>query len=677
MSVEVSVIIPFRDWGLTRLRLAIETALASAHEISAEVVVSDYGTDLSNPDFADLPRITREAGAVYVRTEEPGPWSRSRALNAGAAVATGDYLVASDADMLMPPGCLDAIPPMLADGTTFANLSCFDLPRAWDDQAVAALETIDWQTLRDAAHRRPRWGMGLVAASRTAYETLRGWDERFVTYGGEDNDFSARLRRAGYRVVWPEDPRWGLLHMWHSPTSAKHALSAEDEAQIKQNKEWAKNDLTHVRNLTQWQHPLPNQQPAVSVVISTYNRRRMLQDAVNSILAQTIQDFEIIIVDDGSTDDTEQWATSLTDPRIRYVKQENAGISAARNHGSRLARGRYTAVLDDDDIALPWRLAVQFEAMTVGIDATCGGFVNFDDVTGELRLYVSKEMNEDTTLFTGAAPGHSTWMVRTDLMRAIGYDENLTSGVDNDMALRLLRSGVRWKHTRHVHVLRRVHPGGVTVKDLDRQLANAASAYKKLTFGYSQPDLVTAKEQSKKTGWPGLAEKDSVDSLLVKYLPDHLVRRAGAWFSTCGAPEANGAFITYADGRTERWNKRENLTWQDIADAAGTLDESYIEVSALDLVESPPVTPAALASMALSRSGLQQTSPEPLVMVEVDEDTPADIEVQVDGDRLRLAVHPLSSFGNAWTLDKTRVLVPTAHAQALALKALQRQETTA
>ena len=84
-------------------------------------------------------------------------------------------------------------------------------------------------------------------------------------------------------------------------------------------------------------------QPLVSVVIPTYNRAHLLKDAIQSVLVQTFTDFEIIIVDDGSTDDTRELINSFDDPRIRYVKQENAGVSAARNRAMELATGELIA----------------------------------------------------------------------------------------------------------------------------------------------------------------------------------------------------------------------------------------------------------------------------------------------------------------------------------------------
>jgi glycosyltransferase involved in cell wall biosynthesis len=92
---------------------------------------------------------------------------------------------------------------------------------------------------------------------------------------------------------------------------------------------------------------------AVSVVIPTYQRRRFVVRAVESVLGQTVQDSEAIVVDEGSTDGTAEALAGL-DPRVYHVWQENRGVSAARNAGIRLARAPIVAFLDSDD---RWRAA--------------------------------------------------------------------------------------------------------------------------------------------------------------------------------------------------------------------------------------------------------------------------------------------------------------------------------
>lgn len=100
-----------------------------------------------------------------------------------------------------------------------------------------------------------------------------------------------------------------------------------------------------------------NRIPFFSIIIPTYNRAHTLHRPIDSVLAQTYTDWELIIVDDGSTDDTQSVVEAYRDPRIRYVRQENKERSAARNHGMHKAIGEWICFQDSDDEYLPMHLA--------------------------------------------------------------------------------------------------------------------------------------------------------------------------------------------------------------------------------------------------------------------------------------------------------------------------------
>jgi glycosyltransferase involved in cell wall biosynthesis len=94
------------------------------------------------------------------------------------------------------------------------------------------------------------------------------------------------------------------------------------------------------------------EQPKVSVILPTFNRARFLPDALESIFVQGVRNVQVVVVDDGSTDDTERIVAAYGE-RVQYVRQENGGPAAARNTGLRFAEGRFISFLDSDDVWMP------------------------------------------------------------------------------------------------------------------------------------------------------------------------------------------------------------------------------------------------------------------------------------------------------------------------------------
>ena len=101
--------------------------------------------------------------------------------------------------------------------------------------------------------------------------------------------------------------------------------------------------------------------PKISVLLPAYNAQAYLRESIESILAQTFSDFELIIINDGSTDQSLEIMTSFKDSRIRIINQENAGLPISLNRGIRLARGIYLARQDADDISLPNRFSAKVQ----------------------------------------------------------------------------------------------------------------------------------------------------------------------------------------------------------------------------------------------------------------------------------------------------------------------------
>lgn len=543
-EVQLSVVIGFRDWGLHRIELAVRSIQESFKFISGEVIISDYGSEdrQANSDLAS------KLGAKYVFSED-SVWSRSRALNAGFSIAEGRLLISTDADMIFSPRSFELIwNKFQKDPLSAFFLQCRDLPEGKDDLWVVAHKD-SWQLFEQISQIRPRWGMGgMMAISREGYEKIRGFDERLHTYGGEDLDFAKRARRAGFKTVWINDDDVRMYHMWHPATIREVEKTPEGRQAVEFNRSIVYNDCSFVRNYLSWKYKATDVAPLVTVAICTKNRAGLLKEAIDSVLVQTMQDFEIVVVDDGGCDNTSEVVASYNDPRIRYEWQEQRGISSARNHAADISRGIFTAVLDDDDLMHPRRLEWQIDGLEPGTVGNCGSFLNFDNITGETELYVSKIPTYESTLEKGSAPGHSTWLLKTSLIRQLRYDEKLTSGVDNNLMLRVMRSGAKVTHVGKPVTLRRMHVGQVTVTDSVSQTGNAASALKFLQWRLNPGDLNNVKIISQERGeYPKTSSRESLIEEAVPYLPDSLVKRnlffEGGEFEKLSRAEWDGKLV--------------------------------------------------------------------------------------------------------------------------------------
>ncbi|WP_228021335.1 glycosyltransferase family 2 protein [Vasconcelosia minhoensis] len=183
----------------------------------------------------------------------------------------------------------------------------------------------------------------------------------------------------------------------------------------------------------------------VSVVIPAYNAMSYLPQAVNSLLQQTFTDFEVLIVDDGSSDNTAVWASRLHDPRFKLISQPNQGAGAARNTGVKNAQGDYVAFLDADDFWAPTKLAKQVQRLDhqpeVGLVHTWITYANPD---GSLSDRVMKTAGEghiwtQVVVYNPLRCG-STPMVRRECFKEVGYfDLSLKYAEDWDMWIRIAR----------------------------------------------------------------------------------------------------------------------------------------------------------------------------------------------------------------------------------------------
>lgn len=220
--------------------------------------------------------------------------------------------------------------------------------------------------------------------------------------------------------------------------------------------------------------------PKVSVIIPTYNRAEYVTQAIDSVLAQTYTDYEIIVVDDGSTDKTREVLEPYMD-KITYIYQENTGVSAARNRGIKAAKGDWVAFLDSDDEWLPEKLAVQMRAVenhpqlvahTVNVDLSNYGnheqtsFLHcgfpLKDKEGIIKAPLLLHFKHRTIVMPQAVICRKDAAVQAGL-----FDESLSICEDYDFMCRIALQGSWGYSTKVLAVLYR-RPGGIKNLSADR-----------------------------------------------------------------------------------------------------------------------------------------------------------------------------------------------------------------
>jgi len=184
--------------------------------------------------------------------------------------------------------------------------------------------------------------------------------------------------------------------------------------------------------------------PTVSVITTSYNAANLLSIAIQSILDQEFSDLEMIIVDDGSDDNTKEIIENIIDKRIKYFKVEHIGRPKALNYGINKSKGKYIAILDADDVAFPERLRLQTGLMdnnpNIGLVGSAKRkIIDFNgDITGEDESNCYTDLDIKNSLPDSNPIFHSSVMYRREICEKVnGYDECLPCWVDWDFYIRI------------------------------------------------------------------------------------------------------------------------------------------------------------------------------------------------------------------------------------------------
>lgn len=215
--------------------------------------------------------------------------------------------------------------------------------------------------------------------------------------------------------------------------------------------------------------------PEISVLMSAFNAEKYIEEAITSVLGQTFTDFEFIIINDGSTDNTEAIITKFSDNRIKYYSQDNQGVSKSLNRGLKIACGKYIAKLDADDICYNERFKKQFEFMEENPSyVVCGSFTDVIDENGEFiyKFTTIPTINEDIQLEmeNRNCIVHSSSFYRRDYALLVGgYYEPIKHYFEDYMFFyNLIKKGKAYNFTESL-IKYRVTPGSISSRDKNKK----------------------------------------------------------------------------------------------------------------------------------------------------------------------------------------------------------------
>lgn len=209
---------------------------------------------------------------------------------------------------------------------------------------------------------------------------------------------------------------------------------------------------------------MTNESPLVSVIIPVYNGGRFLRAALESVFAQTYRDFEVIVVDDGSADESGVIAQSF--PEVHYIHQTNQGVAAARNHGIEAARGEFYAFLDQDDLWTPEKLKLQVEFLLshpeIGYTLTQQKY--FRDPGTNLPAWFRKELFD--SVHTGWVLG--TLVVRRSIFEQVGdFATGYSAANDSDWFFRAKAAAIPMAVMPELLLLKRIHEANDSARAKD------------------------------------------------------------------------------------------------------------------------------------------------------------------------------------------------------------------
>lgn len=461
-TLPVTVVIPVYN-RIDKLGKTISalTHQTYPHELM-EIVIADDGSS-DNPETL-ISTFNDYFEMKHIFQEDRG-YRLSEIRNKGVAAASNENIIILDCDMLPEPSLVESFMQyahiskrcVMIGGRRYVNTDNLTMEDVIDDiDSVLNLPSLktdtgmvpvgddspseDWrykiyratENLKTEKHPFRAFCGGNVCFHRSLLDVVGGFDESFTAWGAEDTEFGFRVYNHGY---------------WFIPVEGAGALHQEPPGGSNETDRDAGRSITQpilIEKCPSFYRKMEKDRiyeiPKVSVYMPAYNCQAFVQEAIDSVLNQTYTDLEIVVVNDGSTDNTRDILEENygNNPRVVIIHQENGGISSASNTALANCRGEYVLQLDSDDAILP----ITVESLVKVLEQNDVGFVYGDayltDESGRAydRAY-SWSVFSRKKLLQGMMVHHPRMFRMRDYRRMVGFDEKLTNAVDYDLFLKL------------------------------------------------------------------------------------------------------------------------------------------------------------------------------------------------------------------------------------------------
>ena len=465
-SKKVSIVIPVFD----RANLLRNTLACLVHQTYPkdliEIILVDDGSEKEDIEKV-FSEFTAHLNIYYARQKRNG-YGLSRARNLGARLATGEVLFFLDSDILLPNrfirhmmayhhlsskctilGIRDFI-----DATNLKHQDLFSQKIAPDQIGKARSSnphfkefvnadghTFDWRLndfekndwLKGSSNPFRYFGGGHASVSRNTFLRIGGYDEDFSEWGNEDQEFAYRLWIDGTYFI----PLKDVLDFHQEETETPHQIHKLEENTA--TKLLLESKVPHL-SVRSYEKSRKYSTPLFSIYIPAHNVEKYINDCVDSALSQTILDFEIIIVDDGSTDQTSKLLEKYANnPRVRLFRKINSGIGSTSNYAIDNARGLYIVQLESDDMLQPNALEKLKQFYSDNPQAECV-YTMYETVNASgLKVgdgWSPSKFDRYENLIGMSVP-HLRSFRRTLLGRGLRFDETLINAVDYDFYLKV------------------------------------------------------------------------------------------------------------------------------------------------------------------------------------------------------------------------------------------------